>query len=48
MAPSSLNGLFGVTKDDCTETGVETRLIMNRIPFNELSQPLSGDIGTLR
>lgn len=42
-----LNGLFGVSKDEVND-GVETyRLIMNLIPFNNISQPLSGDIATL-
>ena len=43
-----LNGLFGVTKDDFTPSGVEIfRLIMNLTPLNALCQPLAGDIDTL-
>ena len=43
-----LNGLFGVTKDDFTDSGIEIyRLIMNLIPLNELCMPLSGDVATL-
>ena len=42
-----LNGLFGVSKDEINQ-GVETyRLIMNLIPFNNISQPVTGDIATL-
>lgn len=43
-----LNGLFGVTKDEWTEAGVEIyRLIMNLVPLNSLCRPLSGDVDTL-
>eukprot|EP00438_Fugacium_kawagutii_P010787 Skav220899 [mRNA] locus=scaffold3880:174086:177691:+ [translate_table: standard] len=43
-----LNGLFGVSKDEYTEQGVEVmRLIMNLIPFNRLCKPLTGDVETL-
>eukprot|EP00438_Fugacium_kawagutii_P028520 Skav226749 [mRNA] locus=scaffold3942:27571:31074:- [translate_table: standard] len=43
-----LNGMFGVTKDEFTESGTEIfRLIMNLVPFNQLSMPLSGDVDTL-
>ena len=43
-----LNGMFGVTKDEFTDSGTEIyRLIMNLIPLNRLCQPLSGDIATL-
>eukprot|EP00438_Fugacium_kawagutii_P030707 Skav213061 [mRNA] locus=scaffold364:550493:557908:- [translate_table: standard] len=43
-----LNGLFGVTKDECTAEGVEIyRLIMNLIPLNRLCKPIAGDVDTL-
>jgi hypothetical protein len=43
-----LNGLFGVTKDEWTEEGVEIyRLIMNLVPLNSLCRPMSGDVDTL-
>eukprot|EP00438_Fugacium_kawagutii_P018751 Skav204390 [mRNA] locus=scaffold2947:77112:80753:+ [translate_table: standard] len=43
-----LNGLFGVSKEEFTESGVEIfRLIMNLIPLNNLCMPMTGDIGTL-
>eukprot|EP00438_Fugacium_kawagutii_P026107 Skav224735 [mRNA] locus=scaffold3343:16799:24817:- [translate_table: standard] len=43
-----LNGLFGVSKDEVTGEGIEIhRLIMNLIPFNEISLPLTGDVETL-
>ena len=43
-----LNGLFGVTKDEWTEGGVEIyRLIMNLVPLNSLCRPMSGDVDTL-
>ena len=43
-----LNGLFGVTKDDFTDSGVEIyRLIMNLIPLNALCKPMAGDVDTL-
>ena len=42
-----LNGLFGVSKDEI-HNGVPTyRLIMNLIPFNNISQAITGDIATL-
>ena len=43
-----LNGLFGVSKEEWTEDGTEIcRLIMNLIPLNSISEPLSGDVDTL-
>ena len=43
-----LNGMFGVTKDEFTDSGVEIyRLIMNLIPLNRLCRPMSGDVDTL-
>ena len=43
-----LNGLFGVPKDERTESGTEIyRLIMNLVPLNSLCRPLSGDVDTL-
>ena len=43
-----LNGLFGVTKDEFTDSGVEIfRLIMNLIPLNNLCLPIAGDVNTL-
>eukprot|EP00438_Fugacium_kawagutii_P011158 Skav227732 [mRNA] locus=scaffold3513:12968:18204:+ [translate_table: standard] len=43
-----LNGLFGVTKDEFGADGTEIyRLIMNLIPFNQISYPVSGDVQTL-
>ena len=43
-----LNGLFGVTKEEYTESGVEIfRLIMNLIPLNGLCRPMTGDVDTL-
>lgn len=43
-----LNGLFGVSKEEFTDQGVEIfRLIMNLIPLNSLCVPLSGDVDTL-
>eukprot|EP00438_Fugacium_kawagutii_P005608 Skav201437 [mRNA] locus=scaffold201:440319:446233:- [translate_table: standard] len=43
-----LNGLFGVSKEEFDEDGVEIfRLIMNLIPLNQLCKPLAGDVGTL-
>lgn len=43
-----LNGLFGVSKEEWTPDGVEIlRLIMNLIPFNEISLPLKGDVEML-
>ena len=43
-----LNGMFGVTKDDFTDSGVEIfRLIMHLIPLNGLCHPMSGDVDTL-
>ena len=43
-----LNGMFGVTKEEFTSSGVEIfRLIMNLIPLNKLCLPLSGDVATL-
>lgn len=43
-----LNGLFGVTKDEFTDSGVEIfRLIMNLIPLNGMCQPIAGDVDTL-
>eukprot|EP00435_Cladocopium_sp_Y103_P050459 s406_g15.t1 len=43
-----LNGLFGVTKDEWTDSGTEIyRLIMNLVPLNTLCRPLSGDVDTL-
>eukprot|EP00438_Fugacium_kawagutii_P010156 Skav235744 [mRNA] locus=scaffold1612:147414:153104:- [translate_table: standard] len=43
-----LNGLFGVPKEETTEEGIEIfRLIMNLIPFNQISMPMAGDVGTL-
>lgn len=43
-----LNGLFGVSKDDFTDEGVEIfRLIMDLRPLNALCMPISGDVETL-
>lgn len=43
-----LNGLFAVSKNEFTETGVELhRLIMNLVPLNRLCRSLRGDVGTL-
>ena len=43
-----LNGLFGVSKEEFTDQGVEIfRLIMNLIPLNALCKPLAGDVDTL-
>eukprot|EP00438_Fugacium_kawagutii_P025002 Skav224823 [mRNA] locus=scaffold613:211653:214870:- [translate_table: standard] len=43
-----LNGLFGVTKDETTAEGTEVfRLIMNLVPFNQISMSLAGDVNTL-
>lgn len=43
-----LNGMFGVTKDEYTDSGAEIfRLIMNLIPFNQISQPMTGDVKAL-
>ena len=43
-----LNGLFGVTKDEFTDSGVEIfRLIMNLTPLNALCRPMTGDVHTL-
>jgi hypothetical protein len=43
-----LNGLFGVSKDESTASGVEIyRLIMNLIPLNHLCKPLAGDVDSL-
>ena len=43
-----LNGLFGVSKEEWTDEGVEIfRLIMNLIPLNALCRPISGDVETL-
>ena len=43
-----LNGMFGVTKNEFTEQGVEImRLIMNLVPTNRLCRSLGGDITTL-
>eukprot|EP00438_Fugacium_kawagutii_P036535 Skav217626 [mRNA] locus=scaffold2172:789307:792972:+ [translate_table: standard] len=43
-----LNGLFGVTKDEWTDTGTEIfRLIMNLVPLNSICQPMKGDVDTL-
>lgn len=43
-----LNGLFGVTKDEWTDSGVEIfRLIMNLVPLNSLCMPMTGDVETL-
>eukprot|EP00438_Fugacium_kawagutii_P012392 Skav215497 [mRNA] locus=scaffold165:781686:787326:- [translate_table: standard] len=43
-----LNGLFGVTKDEWADSGVEIfRLIMNLIPLNGICQPMKGDVDTL-
>eukprot|EP00438_Fugacium_kawagutii_P016937 Skav234517 [mRNA] locus=scaffold2162:214817:223139:- [translate_table: standard] len=43
-----LNGLFGVTKDEYGADGTEIfRLIMNLIPFNNISYAMSGDVNTL-
>ena len=42
-----LNGMFGVTKNEVVD-GIEVyRLIMNLVPFNTISEPLSGDVATL-
>ena len=43
-----LNGLFGVTKDEWTDSGTEVfRLIMNLVPLNALCMPMAGDVNTL-
>ena len=43
-----LSGLFGVTKNEFTSSGVEhLRLIMNLTPVNDLCRPLESDVGTL-
>ena len=43
-----LNGLFGVSKEEWTDDGIEIfRLIMNLIPLNNLCLPLAGDVDTL-
>ena len=42
-----LNGMFGVSKEEVIEGTEVYRLIMNLIPFNSISEPLSGDVGTL-
>ena len=43
-----LNGLFGVSKDEHTQSGAEIcRLIMNLVPLNAICQPLGGDVDTL-
>lgn len=43
-----LNGLFGVSKDDFTPTGVEVmRLIMNLTPINACCRAIDSDIATL-
>eukprot|EP00435_Cladocopium_sp_Y103_P008139 s339_g2.t1 len=43
-----LNGLFSVSKNEFSETGVELhRLIMNMVPLNNLCRSLKGDVGTL-
>lgn len=43
-----LNGMFGVTKDEFTESGDEIfRLIMNLIPLNLMCSPMRGDVDTL-
>eukprot|EP00435_Cladocopium_sp_Y103_P018222 s1737_g4.t1 len=43
-----LNGLFAVSKNEFTETGLELhRLIMNLVPVNKLCRSLKGDVGTL-
>eukprot|EP00435_Cladocopium_sp_Y103_P023216 s2113_g5.t1 len=43
-----LNGLFSVSKNEFSETGVELhRLIMNMVPVNKLCRSLKGDVGTL-
>ena len=42
-----LNGMFGVTKNEVVD-GIEVyRLIMNLVPFNTISEPLSGGVATL-
>lgn len=42
-----LNGLFGVTKDEYVGDEV-FRLMMNVIPANSISEPLSGDVATVQ
>ena len=43
-----LNGMFGVTKEEFTDSGTEIyRLIMNLIPLNRLCRPMVGDVDTL-
>ena len=43
-----LNGLFGVTKHESTDSGTAIfRPIMNLVPLNGLCRPLSGDVDTL-
>ena len=43
-----LNGLFSVSKEEFTATGVEIcRLIMNLVPTNKLCRNLGGDLSTL-
>eukprot|EP00435_Cladocopium_sp_Y103_P061691 s362_g23.t1 len=43
-----LNGLFGVSKEEHTTSGVEIfRLIMDLRPLNALCLPLAGDVNTL-
>eukprot|EP00435_Cladocopium_sp_Y103_P043465 s1760_g12.t1 len=42
-----LNGLFSVGKDEVKDGIPVTRLIMNLKPWNAISRPLAGDVGTL-
>ncbi|CAE7391853.1 Tnks2, partial [Symbiodinium sp. CCMP2592] len=42
-----LNGMFGVEKGEVCEGIAIHRLIMNLIPLNSISVPVSGDVGTL-
>eukprot|EP00435_Cladocopium_sp_Y103_P064326 s581_g26.t1 len=43
-----LNGMFGVTKEEWTDSGWEIlRLIMNLVPLNSLCLPMNGDVHTL-
>ena len=43
-----LNGLFAVSKNEFTASGLELqRLIMNLVPLSQLCRSLRGDVGTL-
>lgn len=42
-----MNGLFGVGKGEFVGALETQRLIMNQIPFNNLCEPLVGEVATL-